>query len=1032
LRTPWWQQATAVVSLGAGGVITGLSFVPQSPAELTSPAGLPVQLMALEQSAHQAPAADGQLRSAIVNVARHYLRLAQGRSPADMEALIWQHDSVGGADHGESCAAFASLTLELAARAHGLRSWVTGGTSYPWPVHKWADARVDPNPDSLGVISILQDAQAHHRWHPLGDGYAPQPGDWVLFDGHVEVVTGYSAGVLDTIGADSGPNLSVNAHSYADPLASQGVTGFVNNGALAGAAAHDRTARATEERVTTERAPRAATATGQASGGVSAFLPPQALPTPPAAHPGARPPRRPGPRAHRPGSRAHRTARPIAQGADVPGTGPLLTPRHRGRGRLGIPGLPARAHHRSGPAPYRRHHLSLAAPEPAPPTQEAFIKEVAAGAIATQRAYGVPASVTIAQAIDESGWGRSVLATRDNNLFGIKGSGPAGTDAQPTQEFIDGRLVSTSAAFSRYHSIAESIDAHGRLLATSGYFRQAMSDRHDPNAFAAALTGVYATDPAYGAKLIGLMQRYDLYRYDRGAAAVHQPPRGGAAIPGLYRAPHVPGRRPTRPAHHARPAAAPGAEPTPAPAQPTPAQPTPDQPGPAQPTPAHTAPAHSTPGQPGPAQPGPAQPGPAQPAVAQPGLTNPAPARPAAAQPTPVPTAPTSGRAPGDPIIPGLAGSGPGAQPGGRGGHPHLTPSAQPERTAPAAQARPGGATTPRAVHRARPAQPPAAAPRVPQPGAADARHAAPTRAAAAPGSASIPGPNVTVPAPLTETAQPLADSAPRPAATRQAPVAALQPQATSAQAPAATPQAPGATPQAPTGSGQPHSTTLQAQATGAELLADQTGPAAPSTAADGHLSIATEGARPRRYEQHLPSAVRTTFVGTAKMALVRAEPLYSDVANHHGIRWELLAACDWMQCKARAGYSPVHGEKLGAVNHDGSVYRTKSAALEQCAEDIVALARSVYQIDVTAPGQLSVRDLANVFAAFRWGRLLVVHRTSAMDFPYSVAGLTTYHMNMRWPNIDEPHAPDKPGSRFRMPFGAVPVVLGLSYPATA
>ena len=42
--------------------------------------------------------------------------------------------------------------------------------------------------------------------------------------------------------------------------------------------------------------------------------------------------------------------------------------------------------------------------------------------------YGVPASVTIAQAIDESGWGQSILATQDHNLFGLKGSGPAGSD----------------------------------------------------------------------------------------------------------------------------------------------------------------------------------------------------------------------------------------------------------------------------------------------------------------------------------------------------------------------------------------------------------------------------------------------------------------------------------------------------------------------------------------------------------------------------------------------------------------------------
>ena len=54
------------------------------------------------------------------------------------------------------------------------------------------------------------------------------------------------------------------------------------------------------------------------------------------------------------------------------------------------------------------------------------------------------------------------------------------------------------------------------------------------------------------------------------------------------------------------------------------------------------------------------------------------------------------------------------------------------------------------------------------------------------------------------------------------------------------------------------------------------------------------------------------------------------------------------------------------------------------------------------------------------------------MQFPYSVAGLTADHIHMRWPNIDEPNAPDRPGGRFHGRLGAVPVVLSLNYQALA
>ncbi len=246
VRKPWWQQATALVTVSTGGVITGLNFIPGAATTMTSPTSVPLHLLALEQAGQPgtlgnlaaggdsaaSATSDAQLRAAIVNVAGYYLRLASGRTPAQMEALIWDNTSSDGADHGESCAAFASLTLELAAQAVGQQSWVTGGSSYPWPLPEWADVRVDTNPASPNVTSMVADAHRHGRWHPLGDGYQPRPGDWVLYEGHVEVVTSYANGVLDTIGADSLPRLTVNAHSLRGQFAAQGVTGFVDNGQL--------------------------------------------------------------------------------------------------------------------------------------------------------------------------------------------------------------------------------------------------------------------------------------------------------------------------------------------------------------------------------------------------------------------------------------------------------------------------------------------------------------------------------------------------------------------------------------------------------------------------------------------------------------------------------------------------------------------------------------------------------------------------------------------------------------------------------
>ena len=1014
---------TALVSLSAGGAITGFSFVPKAAADFSSPTSMPLNLVALQQSASSArtvPTSDATLRRAIVNVADYYLRMAQSKTPAEMEAIIWQHDSIDGADHGQSCAAFASLTLELAAQVVGQHSWASGGSSYPWPLHSWADVRVEPNPASMGIISIQQDAEAQQRWHPLGDGYRPLPGDWVLFDGHVEVITEDSGGVLRTVGGDSLPNFSVNAHEYRAPLSAAGVVGFVNNGSVpastsggqrdasssggqagsasagqAGSASADQTGSASAGQGGSTSGGQGTTSSGRAGSTADAASGPHgglaAIPGTSAVAAQTAGTGETGRRTAGPGGSGRSMSAHQAPGdAAIPGlAGPTTrssaatekaaekaaTEQAAGgraaagkaartasarpatataQGDAAIPGLDAVADLTPGhQGAYRRHHPSpMRKPVTETRTQQAFISEIAPGAMAAQHRYGVPAAVTIAQAIDESGWGQSQLAAGDHNLFGIKGTGPAGSVPMPTQEYVNGQSVSTSASFRVYHNAAESIEDHGRLLARSGYYQHAMAERQHPDRFAAALTGVYATDPNYGANLISLMRRYDLYRYnasdagrpDRSPAAA-QP--GSAAIPGV----NGTATAPAQPSESSSPPVS-----TPQPTRTARPEPTRT----ASPQPTRTA-------SPQPTQT--ASPQPTQTASPQPTRTaSPDPTRTDRPQPTRTPApAPsrTGGAQPSGTAHP---------QPGATGtAKPTWTPTAKPS-----ASPRPPAVRSPR---------PPRAKNRAATPAAASSPTGTPSAGpSASSGQAAIPG--VTT---QSESERPMTSAVTFGPAARFVPVN----RSSSARARSA-----------------PSARRATAGRTGASPI---------------RATLVST----RRYQAHMPRSVLNSFVQTAKGPLLSEETLYRDVASFRGISWQLLAACDWMQCDARPRRSPVYGERLGSLNADGTVYTSKSAALARCADDLLRLARTVYGIDLTSRRDLSVRDLANAFAAFRWGALLKAHDCSAMEFPYSVAGLTDHHLGMRWPRIAAPGTGDRPGSRYRRPFGAVPIVLGLDYPAT-
>lgn len=132
---------------------------------------------------------------------------------------------------------------------------------------------------------------------------------------------------------------------------------------------------------------------------------------------------------------------------------------------------------------------------------------------ASQRNWDVPASVCLAQFGLESAWGTR-MPLGSNNPFGIKALEGEPFVAASTTEVEGGRRVRVLAKFRKFANFTEAFDRHGKLLGSSKYYAKAREVRRDPKKFAEALTGIYATDPDYGGKLIKIMDVRNLYQFD--------------------------------------------------------------------------------------------------------------------------------------------------------------------------------------------------------------------------------------------------------------------------------------------------------------------------------------------------------------------------------------------------------------------------------------------------------------------------------------------------------------------------------------
>ena len=148
-----------------------------------------------------------------------------------------------------------------------------------------------------------------------------------------------------------------------------------------------------------------------------------------------------------------------------------------------------------------------------------FIDYVTPMALEVQKENGMSAALQVAQAILETGWGQKVPVDKytglfSNNLFGVKGTGNAGSVTSTTSEEYYGTLYKIDAAFRAYKTVQDSWNDHTSVLYKDRYapYREVMFNS-TWGAYALKRCG-YATDSGYPGKLIKLINDYGLDKLD--------------------------------------------------------------------------------------------------------------------------------------------------------------------------------------------------------------------------------------------------------------------------------------------------------------------------------------------------------------------------------------------------------------------------------------------------------------------------------------------------------------------------------------
>lgn len=142
---------------------------------------------------------------------------------------------------------------------------------------------------------------------------------------------------------------------------------------------------------------------------------------------------------------------------------------------------------------------------------EAYIKKYRKVAIKEMRRYGIPASITLAQGILESGSGKGRLAKKGKNHFGIKCT--SDWHGKTIRENDDKK----DECFRKYRKVKHSYRDHSVFIATKKRYAFLLEyDKRDYKSWAQGLKKAgYATNPNYPTLLINLIEKYNLDKYDK-------------------------------------------------------------------------------------------------------------------------------------------------------------------------------------------------------------------------------------------------------------------------------------------------------------------------------------------------------------------------------------------------------------------------------------------------------------------------------------------------------------------------------------